>query len=361
MGKFALAAVTLALMALAGEATLRALYPLPPTWLEPQTKHLYSPLLGWVLPPGSRSFVLDAPVSVNSLGLRDDEIPREKPAGEIRILCLGDSFTFALGIRFEDLYVQRLERRLAQEGAPQRFQAINAAVAGYNTRQELIYLLTDGLTLEPDLIIVGFYWNDLVGNEEPLPDLASTPRVAEDTGTPETLDREETTHAIPAGIRNRLRQSLVLYRGTLSAKSLLALVKPPTNILAVVQAALLRGDEAALEGYWRAAGERLGEIAKVARELGVPAILVAFPMEVHLRGSYEEMVFAERLAELWAPTGFPFVDLEPAYQAALDRGDNPFLPYDLHPSVVGMEIAADALYQVIRERGYLDFGKRGAS
>jgi len=83
-------------------------------------------------------------------------------------------------------------------------------------------------------------------------------------------------------------------------------------------------------------------------------------MEAHLRGSYEEMVFAKRLAELWAPTGFPLIDLEPPYRAAMDRGDNPFLPYDLHPSVLGMEIAADALYQEIRERGYLGFGKRGA-
>jgi lysophospholipase L1-like esterase len=359
MGKLTLAAATFALMFLASEATLRSFYPLPPTWLEPQITHLHSPLLGWVLPPGSRSFVLDAPVSVNSLGLRDDEIPREKPAGETRILCLGDSFSFALGIRFEDLYVQQLERRLARDGAPRHFEVINAAVSGYNTRQELIYLLTDGLTLEPDLITVGFYWNDLLNNEEPLPDLASTPRLADDGGHLQTGDKN-TTHTIPAGIRNRLRQSLVFYLGTRTAKSLLAPLKPSTNSYAEVQAALLRGDEAAHESNWRATGDRLDEIAEVARKLGVPAILLVFPMEVHLRGSYEEMVFAKRLAEIWAPTGFPFVDLEPAYRAALDRGDNPFLPYDLHPSVLGMEIAADALYQEIRERGYLGFEKRGA-
>ena len=36
-------------------------------------------------------------------------------------------------------------------------------------------------------------------------------------------------------------------------------------------------------------------------------------------------------------------------------GRNPFLPYDLHPSVLGLENAADALYQEIRKRGYLGF------
>ena len=52
----------------------------------------------------------------------------------------------------------------------------------------------------------------------------------------------------------------------------------------------------------------------------------------------------------------PFVDVGPEYRAALERGTNPFLPYDLHPSVAGMEIAAEELYRVILERGYLGLG-----
>jgi len=54
-----------------------------------------------------------------------------------------------------------------------------------------------------------------------------------------------------------------------------------------------------------------------------------------------------------------FFDLQPACRAAVDRGGNPFLPYDLHPSVPGMKIVADAQYPAIRERRYLDFAKRG--
>lgn len=339
---------TLAVLALVGELGMRLFYAVPPTWIEPQTRHLRSPLLGWVLPPSSHSYTIDAPVSVNSLGLRDDELAFEKPAGERRILCLGDSFTFALGVRFEDLYVQQLERMLNERHAPPRFQAINAGVAGYNTRQELIYLRTDGLRLEPDLVTVGFYWNDLVHNGQPLPDL-DAPRI-----DPEQTWRDaEAAHAIPAPIRNALRQSVLLYQLVSRVKTVLQRLDPPTDEYTRVQTALLEGDAETLEPYWRETQTRLLEIAETARAHGIPALLIAFPNENQIRHDFPRLRYAERLREIWSPTGLPFVDLGPAYRAALESGDNPFLPYDLHPNAKGMEIAAEAVYRAVREAGLL--------
>ena len=141
-----LLAVTLAVCALVLEAGLRAFYEVPPTLVEPQLQYDSSPLLGWVLPVNDESYTIDAVVRTNSLGLRDDEISRSKPDGEIRVLALGDSFTFALGVRFEDLWVQQLEAALNERWGTGRVQVINAAVAGYNTRQELLYLRAEADT-----------------------------------------------------------------------------------------------------------------------------------------------------------------------------------------------------------------------
>jgi lysophospholipase L1-like esterase len=267
---------------------------------------------------------------------------------------LGDSFTFALGVRFEDLYAQQLERRLNAAHTPRRFQVINAGVAGYNTRQELIYLTSEGLSLEPDLVVVGFYWNDLVGNEAPLPDAATTPKIA--------ADQEQTEHAhfLPAWIRDPLRQSLAIYLGVQAVKNAWNLVRPPQNEYVTVQEALLGGDRDTLEPYWNATAQRLREIAQAARERGVPVILLAFPMENQLLRRYPELVWGERLREIWAPTGFALVDLEPAYRHERESGRNPFLPYDLHPNPHGMEVASDALYRAIRERGYLGLERPAA-
>lgn len=332
------------------EGVLRLFFPAPATWLEPQIRHLESPLLGWVLPPGAEAYTIDAPVRVNALGLRDEELPLEKPPGVSRVLCLGDSFTFALGVRLEDLYVKQLEQRLRSTTTSRGFQVVNAGVAGYNTRQELITLETLGFSLDPDLIVLGFYWNDLIGNGDPLPDLATTPRIAEGQKLP---SEERLRHWIPAPIRNALRQSLLLYTAVTGVKALAAMVNPPTDPYSVVQKALLEGDAAILAPYWEATAKRLLEIAAAAKARGIPVVLLVFPGENEVRHDFPKLVFGEKLREIWAPTGFPIVDLLPAYRAALRAGENPYLPYDMHPNTVGMRIAADALFAVIEKHGYL--------
>lgn len=343
----------LAAMGLLLEAVARLFWPVPPTWIQPQTRHLHSPLLGWVLPPGSESFTIDAPVRVNSLGLRDDEFPLAKPAGERRILCLGDSFTFALGVRFEDLYVQQLETMLANQHPDERFQVINAGIAGYNTRQELIRLLAQGFDFSPDLITVGFYWNDLLLNEDPLPDLAATPMIDPDASAHDSGAH----HALPSSIRDRLRASVLLYQIVIRSKILMQSFHPSEDDYSRVQRALLEGDADFLEPYWRITGQRLLEIAAAAREHAVPVVLLAFPMENHVKLDFPRLLWSERLREIWAPTGMPFVDVEPAYRAALKAGQNPFLPYDLHPGPLGMRIAAEQLLEVITRRDLLGLRK----
>ena len=347
MGKnLVLVAVSVAVALLLTELGLRLFYQVPPIWREPQLRHLPSPLLGWVQPANSHSYSIEAPVSINSAGLRDDEIPREKPNGETRILALGDSFTFALGVRHEDIWPQQLERILNERQAPQRFQVINAGVAGYNTRQELIYLLSEGYGWDPDLIIVAFFWNDLMGNEPPLPALDSTPRLAPGAAV---LD-EALDHALPAWIRDRLRRSLVLYLAVTRAKLVWHLLHPPGDLESGVQGAILGGDEAFLEPYWQATGARLLEIAQSARQHGVPVVLLVFPMENLIKRSDPGAAFVGRLRRIWEPTGMPLVDVAPAFMEARKRGDNPFQPYDLHPDASGMTIAAELVYQALRER-----------
>jgi lysophospholipase L1-like esterase len=346
----ALVAISVALTLFVAELVARHFYPVPPRWLDPQVTHLESPLLGWVLPPGFEAYTIDAPVRVNSLGLRDDELATEKPEGERRILALGDSFTFALGVRFEDLWVQQLERTLNRRSRTERFQVINAGVAGYNTRQELIALETSGWNLEPDLVVVAFYWNDLIGNEAPLPDYQNTPRLSSEPMTWERGERDD-THLLPAFIRDRLRQSVLLYQVVIRAKQLYYSLQPGNHSVGIVQRSLLAGDWTTLEPYWAATASRLREIAAAASRRGTPVILVLFPMENEIRSDYPEMRLAERLHSVWAPTGMPFVDLGPAFRASLAEGENPFLPYDLHPNAAGMRIASEHLLAVIERQG----------
>lgn len=107
----------------------------------------------------------DVPVHTNSLGLRDDrEYDLRKKPGTFRILVLGDSVTFGHGSIAENTSPRLLEGKLRAWRPEVDWQVWNAAVPGYNTAQELAHLLEVGPSFQPDLVIVGFYENDLFDN-----------------------------------------------------------------------------------------------------------------------------------------------------------------------------------------------------
>ncbi len=110
------------------ESTGRVFGLLPP----PSKQYQFSPTKGYELVPGQGD--------INSYGLRDQLHPLIKPRGTIRILAIGDSYTFGVGVTQAETYVGRLEAVLNERlgGRDIRFETLNAGVPGYNTYQELI-------------------------------------------------------------------------------------------------------------------------------------------------------------------------------------------------------------------------------
>lgn len=117
------------------------------------------------LAAGYNGWFAGVPVRINSLGFRDiRDYGIEKSANTFRILMLGDSVTFGHGAIFETTYPFLLEQRLRNWRPDRDWQVWNLGVPGYNTRQELLYLQEVGPRFQPDLVVVGFYPNDLDGN-----------------------------------------------------------------------------------------------------------------------------------------------------------------------------------------------------
>jgi hypothetical protein len=118
--------------------------------------------LGQRLAAGYDGWFAGVPVKINRLGFRDPrEYALEKTPQTIRILVLGDSVTFGHGAVYEATYPYLLEQRLRQWRPELEWQVWNLGVPGYNTSQELAYLNRVGATYRPDLVIVGFFENDL--------------------------------------------------------------------------------------------------------------------------------------------------------------------------------------------------------
>ncbi len=90
----------------------------------------------------------------NSLGYRNNEFPAKKPEGVFRIVILGGSTTYNIGIDDNDKTVTaQLERILREEYGYKNVEVINAGVGGYNSWETLINLEFRVLDVDPDLII----------------------------------------------------------------------------------------------------------------------------------------------------------------------------------------------------------------
>ena len=69
--------------------------------------------------------------TTNSLGLRDREFAPTPTPGVMRILAVGDSWTFGLGVNLPETWPKQLERALGERGV--KAEVINAGVSGYST------------------------------------------------------------------------------------------------------------------------------------------------------------------------------------------------------------------------------------
>jgi lysophospholipase L1-like esterase len=77
-----------------------------------------------------------------------------------RVLCIGDSITFGFNVDQDDPFPRQLETLLAARWPGHEFEVINAGVPGWSWAQGVRYLVTEGLALEPDVVVMAHGTND---------------------------------------------------------------------------------------------------------------------------------------------------------------------------------------------------------
>ena len=102
------------------------------------------PVLGYRLNPTREG--------INNLGIRGREVILPKPATLFRLIFLGDSVPWA-----NPGFVSYTSEALVKEG---NIEVINAAIPGYGTYQELMFLKTYLLQASPDLVVLCYCLND---------------------------------------------------------------------------------------------------------------------------------------------------------------------------------------------------------
>ena len=310
--------------------------------------YVVDPDVGKRMRPGWKGDEFGAPVEINSKGLRDRELPYEKPPGTFRILALGDSWTFGFRMQEPDAYPRQLERILREHasarGDARQIEVINAGVIGYSTDQEAAYLRVEGWKYQPDLVLVNYYpvndtHNKLYSYQRRAQLRALHPFLLELYEAPKHLYLRQ----FWKGVRRTLKERFRVARAG--------------------------GDEKAAHrdwtgGYqqgargWEAVVTALADIGAQARERHVPVLLVLLPDTQDLTRYHESdhPKIEPMLAAAVSAAGLDYFDLEATFAPYAGREDEVRFGKLRHPNARGYGIIADAVAEQVGRR-YLGWGE----
>ncbi|MFN0098380.1 MAG: SGNH/GDSL hydrolase family protein [Gemmatimonadaceae bacterium] len=315
---------------LLAEGLLRALHLAPTDGLTTVSRTEFLHIPG-MLAPGSqfidlRNENLPHRVSIDSLGYRGQEFPREKQAHEVRIVMIGDSFVYGDFVDDSASLPAQLERELRRTCPGSR--VINAGIPG-TTVTEHEHVVTRALSLHPDLVILAFTENDVS-------DLASRPQW-------DILDEHRRAKAtFPTNVLYPLLHRTALWNLAMQVRGRLRTEGHADAASRQVTTAGRAGvvPDSALRAFYE---REFTVIATVLAQKHVPLDLLTFPAHLTLYGSWstEQLEWVEAMS---LRHDVPVLATLPALRA--DGGDERSLylmPHDGHPSARGYRVAARSI------------------
>jgi lysophospholipase L1-like esterase len=261
----------------------------------------YDPQRGWHNRPNAKGlFSTDeyqVSLEYNSRGIRGPERPFEKPPGTYRIVMLGDSYIEGYSVPREQRVAEVLEEILSARDPSRRYEVIALGTAGYSTDQELLWLESEGLRYQPDMVVVMFYMNDVYFNglsaywrgEKPVFVLSNGELTLTNVPVPDTRPAKAAgKQRSSGGVRRWLRSHSKLYQlavqalenspGLRATAARFGLASPPTE-----------GDDG---------GPRVAEELNVFRQEESPAVKTGWALTEALLG---------RMARSAAAAGAEFI------------------------------------------------------
>jgi lysophospholipase L1-like esterase len=291
--------------------------------LQPSTTR-FSATKGYELTPDHKS--------INSHGLRDQELSLVKPSNTFRILALGDSFTYGHGVRREETYVKQLEailnHKLGNRGI--RYEVLNAGVPGYNTHQELIHLQEVGLLYQPDVILLGFTMSDAELGFFGLKNVAGQ-------NWPIQLKEWTKNHfALYQFIKLRLKRLVDRIEAANHDVEV-----GGTSVLPIQLAAAGKTSEG-----WELCRQSLENLAAIARDRGIPVLLIIYPFLGQLDDTHPFRESHALIARTASGYGMGVVDLLP-YFTGREPSGLWVSQKDSHPNASANAIAARGIYEAL--------------
>jgi lysophospholipase L1-like esterase len=280
-------------------------------------------------------------IRLNSEGFRDAEHERTKPEGTLRILAVGDSFTFGVGVEAAETYPKILERLLDER----RAEVLNMGIGGLGTIEQAD-VVRHGVRYAPDLILLGLLaedrWSPHSGNDL-CDNIRASRAAAAGTDAP----------AEPGliGFTGRLHRWLALH----SDAYFLLMTGAGTSVRTGAIGLREGRNRKELEEGWRLTRDALRDIADVARGAGARLVIVRIPFLYDVHADKPDRTAAV-LAEFEKQNGIPVCDLLDVFRK--NREQDLYFPADGHWTPAAHELAAEEIRRYLAERGLLGPGRR---
>jgi lysophospholipase L1-like esterase len=311
----------------------------------------------------------------NSSGLRNlDEI--DPDPNTLRVLAIGDSFTYGMYVHNHETFPARLEEHLNQR-SERRIQVFNAGIPGYTIEDELGYLRDKGLALEPDVVILGVYTNDIFDMYPSIRQHFARPVVLGHALA--QMQPEVRTTASWLGENSALYNLVGQVAGVYKQAQVEAEVNRITPQIPGLDGiyqdlTFLNPDKPEYQDEWNGYEENLRAMIDLLASENIPLVIVLFPdlSQMPEQGGMPT-VPQDFFARVTAQTGTPYLDMLPVFRRAGDIQSlylmyynpnaqvNPDAPDaavqiytgDGHPSPYGHLVTARALADLLFDQGLI--------
>lgn len=289
---------------------------------------------------------LQVPVKINSFGFRDIEHPKHKDDQTIRILGLGDSFTFGWGVSLENTYLKQLETTMLQ-ATGRSVETINTGVPGWGLNQYYICLKEFGIQFTPDIIMVGYWPDDL--NGPPVDKLGPVPNAQWEAESHIRMRGGLLHHSrlfnfftyLADQIKYKNRSKRIPHLHDAGARRA-EWAKNPDFLIA-------DSGQDITDKRSKLLKDHLSRINALAATYGAPLIVLFIPDYSQL--FHPEFQHINRIIRAIShELGIAFLDMTPLYEATEESHSNYFWPLDGHTNEVGHQAIAQALIPVLCER-----------
>ena len=320
-----------------------------------QSLFMADPFVGSRLRPGASiryttvEFTTD--IAINAEGVRDDAPLGPKPAGERRVLVLGDSLVLSVQVSLAETFCKDLERRLNAAGGTEHWRVINGGVQGYGPVQEWFYFDKIAADFQPDVVlIVAFVGNDAIEAAGAATDLQQGKPQVDTQPTLNQMRRIVRSSVVLQYVRMRWDQLSSRWSTGTPERPLTSYLKDPPP--EVAQGLAITRDA-------------FGRIATRASGIGARTAIALMParfqtddgdygrLQEIVRQSGGELVrnsSSERFTAALAPLGLPMVDLQPVLASQPDRMGL-FFQRNVHLTPRGHDVVAGALFDFLERNG----------